>query len=178
MGPVARKEEARKIEEAKEGRHRRALSREAVGSDLKEAIHEMGLMEDIVRDEACEKGIVKGGGIRKTDKADVAIFKGLKLDSVPAWAEYGQGRGRGRGRGDANPNWGCGGARGGQGSRGARGRGGRGDRGHGGARGGQGSRGARGRGGRGDRGGGGDLLSGGNIEAITEWRASQRWQGY
>jgi hypothetical protein len=56
---------------------------------LKEAIREMGLMEDIVRDEAMEKGIVRGGGIRKSDKADVAIFRGIKIDSVPAWANYG-----------------------------------------------------------------------------------------
>jgi hypothetical protein len=100
----------------------------------------MGLMEDVVRDEACEKGIVKGGGIRKKDKADVSIFRGIKLDSVPAWAEYSRGRG-------------VRGARGGQGLRGARGGGGGYDS-RGGARGGQGSRGARARG-RG-RGGGGD----------------------
>jgi hypothetical protein len=91
MGPDARKEEARKIEESKEVRRKRALSREAVGSGLKEAIREMGLMEDIVRDEAMEKGIVRGGGIRKSDKADVAIFRGIKIDSVPAWANYGRG---------------------------------------------------------------------------------------
>jgi hypothetical protein len=105
MGPDARKEESRRIEENKECRHKRALYREAVGSGLKEAIREMGMMEDIARDEAGEKGIIKGGGIRMSDKADVAIFRGLKLDSVPAWAEYGRGRGRGGlGRGgDSNP---------------------------------------------------------------------------
>jgi hypothetical protein len=64
-----------------------------VGSGLKEAIRDMGLMEDLVRDEACEKGIIKGGGIRKNDKADVAIFRGIKLNEVPAWADYGRGRG-------------------------------------------------------------------------------------
>jgi hypothetical protein len=96
MGPDDRKEEARRKEEGQVGRRKRALTRKAVGSGLKEAIREMGLMEDIVRNEACEKGIVKGGGIRKKDKADVAIFRGIKLDAVPAWAEYGRGRG-GRG---------------------------------------------------------------------------------
>jgi hypothetical protein len=84
MGPDTRKEEARRMEEAQVGRRKRALTREAVGSGLKEAIREMGLTEDVIRDEACEKGIVKGGGIRKKDKADVSIFRGIKLDSVPA----------------------------------------------------------------------------------------------
>jgi hypothetical protein len=148
MGPEARKEEARKIEENKAGRHKMALSREAVGSGLKEAIREMGLMEDIVRDEAREKGIIRGGGIRKSDKADVSIFKGIKIDSVPAWSNYGRGRGSKGIRGGTSHD----GARGGQGLRGARARGrgrggGEGDRGRGGrggARGGQGTRGARG----------------------------------
>jgi hypothetical protein len=67
MGPDARKEEAHRMEVAQAGRRRRALAREAVGSGLKEAIRDMGLMEDLVRDEACEKGIIKGGGIRKND---------------------------------------------------------------------------------------------------------------
>jgi hypothetical protein len=156
MGPAAWQEEARRIEEAKVTRRKRALNREAVGASLKEAIREMGMMEDIVRDEACEKGIVKGGGIRKKDKADVSIFCGIKLDSVPAWADYCRGRGRGRGnvsvRGHVR-----GGAGGVQGLRGARGRG----RGRGGARGGQGSRRAHGRG-RG-RGGSSQSLTGSNA---------------
>jgi hypothetical protein len=170
-----RKEEARRMEEAQVGRRKRALTREAVGSGLKEAIREMGLTEDVIRDEACEKGIVKGGGIRKKDKADVSIFRGIKLDSVPAWAEYSRGRG-------------VMGARGGQGLRGARGGGG-GHGSRGGARGGQGLRGARargrgrggvdsrGRGGgdsrgrgrnraRGGRGGSQALLSGSNLSVI------------
>jgi hypothetical protein len=144
-----------------------------VGSGLKEAIRDIGLMEDLVRDEACEKGIIKGGGIRKNDKADVAIFRGIKLNEVPAWADYGRGRG-------------ARGARGGQGLRGARGGGGRGRGGHdsrSGARGGQGSRGARARGrgrgggdsrvGRGGKSrgrgrGGSQTLSGANVSVITE----------
>jgi hypothetical protein len=141
MGPAARKEEARRIEEAKATRRKRALNREAVGASLKESVREMGMMEDIVRDEACEKGIVKGGGIRKKDKAVVSIFRGIKLDSVPAWANYGRGRGRGRGGASVSARGDGRGARGGQGIRGARGRG----RGRGGARGGN-SRGARGSG--------------------------------
>jgi hypothetical protein len=116
MGPDARKEEAHRIEEKKESRRKRALDREAVGSGLKEAIRKMGMLEDIARDEAGQKGIVQGGGIRMSDKADVAIFIGLKLDSVPAWAEYGPGRGRGRGRGQGDSNRGRGDA---QGARGA-----------------------------------------------------------
>jgi hypothetical protein len=156
MGPDARKEEARRIEEKKESRCKRALDREAVGSGLKEAIREMGMMEDIARHEAGEKGIIQGGGIRMSDKADVVIFRGLKLDSVPAWAEYGQGGGRGQGRGgDSNPNWDRGGARGGQGSRVARGRGCYDSQGHG--------RVARGRG-RGS----GETLSGSNLSRIGD----------
>jgi hypothetical protein len=167
------------MEEAQVGRRKRALTREAVGSGLKEAIREMGLTEDVIRDEACEKGIVKGGGIRKKDKADVSIFRGIKLDSVPAWAEYSRGRGvmgaRGgqglRGaRGGGHDS--RGGARGGQGLRGARargrGRGGVDSRGRGGGdsrgRGGGDSRG-RGRN-RGGRGGSQALLSGSNLSVI------------
>jgi hypothetical protein len=181
MGPDARKEEARRMEEAQVGRRKRALTREAVGSGLKEAIREMGLMEDIVHDEACEKGIVKGGGIRKKDKADVAIFRGIKLDAVPAWAEYGRGRGGRGSRGGQGLRGALGGsgARGGQGLRGARGGGRGGYDSRGGARGGQGSRGARGRGrgrGRGGggespgrgRGGGSQTLSGANVSVIAE----------
>jgi hypothetical protein len=41
MGPNARKEEARKIEESKVVRRKRALCREAVGSGLKEAVREI-----------------------------------------------------------------------------------------------------------------------------------------
>jgi hypothetical protein len=180
-GPESREEEARRIEDTKDDRRKKALSREAVGSRLKEAIREMGLMEDIVRDEAMEKGIIRGGGIRKSDKADVSIFRGIKIDSVPAWANYGRGRGVRGIRGGTNPNrGGHDGARGGQGLRGARGGrgrcrgGGEGDRGRGGrgargARGGQGSWGARGGGrGRGGRNDSSDLLSGGNVEAITD----------
>jgi hypothetical protein len=43
------------------GRRKRALTREAVGSGLKEAVRDMGLAEDVVRDEAAEKGVVQGG---------------------------------------------------------------------------------------------------------------------
>jgi hypothetical protein len=93
MGPASRKEEARRMEVAQAGHRKRALTREAVGSGLKDAIREMGLTEDVIQDEASEKGIVKGGGIRKKDKADVSIYRGIKLDSVLAWAEYGRGRG-------------------------------------------------------------------------------------
>jgi hypothetical protein len=175
MGPDARKEEARRMEEAKVGRRKRALTREAVGSGLKEAIREMGLMEDIVRAEACEKGIVKGGGIRKKDKADVAIFRGIKLDAVPAWAEYGRGRGGRGSRGGQGLRGALGGsgARGGQGLRGARGGGRGGYDSRGGARGGQGLQGARGRGRGGEssgRGGGGgsQTLSGANVSVIAE----------
>jgi hypothetical protein len=90
MGPEARKEEARRTEEAQAGRRRRALAREAVRSDLKEAIREMGMMEDIVRDEACEKGIVKGGGIRKRDKADVAGLITAEADEPEEDRAYGE----------------------------------------------------------------------------------------
>jgi hypothetical protein len=123
----------------------------------------MGLAEDIIRDEAMEKGVVIGGGIRRMDKADVAIFRGIKMDSIPAWSDYGCGRGRGRG--DAKPNWARGGARGGQGLRGARGVRGRGGRGRGDANRGRG----RGRqGGRGAGRGSNDLLSGSNVEAVPD----------
>jgi hypothetical protein len=49
MRPAAPKEEARRIEEAKATRRRRALNREAVGASLKEAVREMGMTEDIIR---------------------------------------------------------------------------------------------------------------------------------
>jgi hypothetical protein len=168
MGPDSRKEETRRMEEAQVGRRKRALTREAVGSGLKEAIREMGLTEDVIRDKACQKGIVKGGGIRKKDKADVSIFRGIKLDSVPAWAEYSRGRGvmgarGGHGLRGAHGGHDNRGARGGQGLRGAlargRGRGGIDSRGRG-----SGGRGGRG-GGRG-RGRGQELLLGSNLSVI------------
>jgi hypothetical protein len=43
MGPASRKEEAQRMEAAQVARRKRALTREAVGSGLKEAIREMGL---------------------------------------------------------------------------------------------------------------------------------------
>jgi hypothetical protein len=162
MGPDARKEEARKIEESKAARRRRALGREAVGSGLREAVRESGLAEDIIRDEAMAKGVVSGGGIRRMDKADLAISRGIQMDSLPAWADHGRGRGRGRGT-----NWSRGGGRGGlRGARGSRGRGGRG-----------GSRGdVKARGGRGGRGGRGTItdLTGGNVEAVPDRKAGKR----
>jgi hypothetical protein len=169
MGPDSRKEETRRMEEAQVGRRKRALTREAVGSGLKEAIREMGLTEDVIRDKACQKGIVKGGGIRKKDKADVSIFRGIKLDSVPAWAEYSRGRGvmgarGGHGLRGAHGGHDNRGARGGQGLRGAlargRGRGGIDSRGRG-----SGGRGGRG-GGRNRGGSGQPLLSGSNLSVI------------
>jgi hypothetical protein len=108
MGPASRKVETKRMEAAQAGRRKRALSREAVGSGLKDVIRDMGMTEDVIRDEARKKGVVKGGGIRKKDKADVSICRGIRLDSVPAWADYGRGRGVTTG------------ARGGYGSRGAR----------------------------------------------------------
>jgi hypothetical protein len=123
MGPAARKEETRQMEgPSQPGRRKRALTREAVGSGLKEAVRDMGLAEDVVRDEAREKGVVQGGGIRWKEKADISIFRGIKMDSVPAWADFG-GRGRAGGRGTA---MGSRGARGEGGGRGSRGRGGQG----------------------------------------------------
>jgi hypothetical protein len=89
MGPASRKEETKRMMEAQVGRGKRALTREAVGSGLKEAIREMGMTEDVIRDESREKGIVQGGGIRWKDKADVTIYRGIKLHSVPAWSDYG-----------------------------------------------------------------------------------------
>jgi hypothetical protein len=116
MGLAARKEETKRMEGSQAGRRKRALTREAVGSGLKETIRDMGMAEDVIRDEAREKGVIQGGGIRWKDKADVSIFRGIKMDSVPAWADFGRGRGGGRGV--------VMGARGGYGSRGARGDGG------------------------------------------------------
>jgi hypothetical protein len=165
MGPKARKEEARKVEETKATRRKRALNREAVASGLREVVREAGLAEDIVRDESMEKGIVPGGGIRRMDKADLAISRAIKMDSIPAWAEHGRGRGRGN-RGA--PNWARGGTRGGV--RGARGVGvrgrGRGDAGR-----------SRGRGGRGGRGRGKsqDLeMTGGNSEAVPDRKGKRK----
>jgi hypothetical protein len=76
MGPAGRKEEAKQMEVSQGGRRKRALTREAVGSGLNDAIREMGMTEDVIRDEAFESGAVKGGGIRKIHKADVAIYRG------------------------------------------------------------------------------------------------------
>jgi hypothetical protein len=157
MGPSARIEEAKKIEASKAARRRRALCREAVAAGLKEAVRETGLAEDIVREEAMDKGIVSGGGIRRVDKADLSISRGIKMDSLPAWAEHGRGRGRGS-SGSRGNTWTRGGSRGGRGTRGTRGKGGRG-----------GGGGSRGRGGRGGRGKGKVTdLTGGNTEAVPE----------
>jgi hypothetical protein len=93
MGPAGREEEAKRMAVSQGGRRKRALTREAVGSGLNDAVREMGMTEDVIWDEARESGAVKGGGIRKIHKADVAIYRGIKMDSVPAWANYGQGRG-------------------------------------------------------------------------------------
>jgi hypothetical protein len=165
MGPKARKEEARKVEENKATRRKRALNREAVASGLREVVCEAGMAEDIVRDESMEKGIVPGGGIRRMDKADLSISRAIKMDSLPAWADHGRGRGRGN-RGA--PNWARGGTRGGV--RGARGVGvrgrGRGDAGR-----------SRGRGGRGGRGRGKsqDLeMTGGNSEAVPDRKGKRK----
>jgi hypothetical protein len=153
MGPKARLEEAKKIEASKAARRRRALCRESVAAGLKEAVREAGLAEDIVREEAMDKGVVSGGGIRRMDKADLFISRSIKMDSLPAWADHGRGRGRGRGNTSTR-----GGPRGShRGTRGARGRGGRGG-------GGGGSRGRGGRGGRGKT----TELTGGNMEAVPE----------
>jgi hypothetical protein len=176
MGPAARKEETRRMEGSSQpGRRKRALTREAVGSGLKEAVRDMGLAEDVVRDEAREKGVVQGGGIRWKEKADISIFRGIKMDSVTAWADYG-GRGRAGGRGTVMGTRGSRGEGGGGGSRGRGGRvigdrGGRGrgrgvgDRGRGGSDRGRGVRGGyRGRGwGRGTN---QQVLSGSNVSAV------------
>jgi hypothetical protein len=69
MGPAGRKEEAKRMAVSQGGRRKRALTREAVGSGLNDAIREMGMTEDVIRDEARESGAVKGGGIRKIHKA-------------------------------------------------------------------------------------------------------------
>jgi uncharacterized membrane protein YgcG len=151
MGPKSRMEEANKIEASKAARRRRALCREAVAAGLREAVRESGLAEDIVREEAMDKGIVPGGGIRRVDLADLSISRGRKMDSLKAWADHGRGRGRG-GRGSTL-------ARGGRGSRGRGGRGG--------SSGGGGRGGSRGRGGRGGRGKAADL-TGGNAEEVPE----------
>jgi hypothetical protein len=172
MGPAARKEETRRMEgPSQPGRRKRALTREAVGSGLKEAVRDMGLAEDVVRDEALEKGVVQGGGIRWKEKADISIFRGIKMDSVPAWADFG-GRGRAGGHGTVMGTRGAGGEGGGRGSRGRGGRGvgnrgGRGvaERGRGGNDRGRGIRGGyRGRG-RG-RGTNQQVLSGSNVSAV------------
>jgi hypothetical protein len=176
MGPAARKEETSRMEGSSQpGRRKRALTREAVGSGLKEAVRDMGLAEDVVRDEAREKGIVQGGGIRWKEKADISIFRGIKMDSVPAWADYG-GRGRAGGRGTVMGARGSRAEGGGVGSRGRGGRGigdrggrgggrGVGDRGRGGSDRGRGVRGGyRGRG-RG-RGSSQQVLSGSNVTAV------------
>jgi hypothetical protein len=170
MGPKSRKEEARKVEENKTSRRKRALCREAVGYGLREVIREAGMAEDIVRDEAMEKGVpgITGGGIRRMDKADLAIARGINMDSLPAWAEHGRGRGRGIGRGNRGSKPARGGAqgtRGGFGSRGGGG-GGRGDAAK-----------NRGRGGRGGRGKGkhSDFeWTGGNSEAVPERKGKRK----
>jgi hypothetical protein len=171
MGPKSRKEEARKLEENKISRRKRALCREAVGYGLREVIREAGMAEDIVRDEAMEKGVpgITGGGIRRMDKADLAIARGIHMDSLPAWAEHGRGRGRGKGRGDRGSKPARGGAqvtRGGFGSRGG-GVGGRGDAGK-----------YRGRGGRGGGRGRGKHSdfewTGGNTEAVPERKGKRK----
>jgi hypothetical protein len=148
------------------GRRKRALTREAVGSGLNDAIREMGMTEDVIRDEARESGAVKGGGIRKIHKADVAIYRGIKMDSVPAWANYGRGRGvtgargsvrgaRGGSDGSLPDGQGRGSGAGARGRGESRGRGGGRGRGKSEGRGGEGTVGARsdrGRGGGSDRG--------------------------
>jgi hypothetical protein len=145
------------------------LCREAVGCGLREVIREAGMAEDIVRDEAMEKGVpgIPGGGIRRMDKADLAIARSIKMDSLPAWVEHGRGRGRGRGRGDRKPsNWSRGGAQGARGGFGTRG---------GGGRGGDAGR-YRGRGGRGGRGRGKQNLemTGGNTEAVPDRKGKRK----
>jgi hypothetical protein len=167
MGPKARKEEARKVEEQKASRRKRALCREAVAAGLREVVREAGLAEDIVRDEAMEKGVVPGGGIRRMDKADLSISRSIQMDSLPAWADHGRGRGRGRGNRGFQPR---GGTRGSE--RGARGGGLRGRGGRGGER-------LRGRGGRGGRGRGksnaNDLeMTGGNAEAVPDRKGKRK----
>jgi hypothetical protein len=163
MGPKARKEEARKVEETKATRRKRALNREAVASGLREVVREAGLAEDIVRDESMGKGVVPGGGIRRMDMADLSISRAINMDSIPAWAEHGRGRGRGN-RGA--PNWSRGGTRGGRGARGAgRGRG-RGDAGR--------SRGRGGRGGRGRGKSGDPEMTGGNSEAVPDRKGKRK----
>jgi hypothetical protein len=151
MGPKAREEEAKRLEETKVARRKRALTKEAVASGLREVIREAGMAEDIIRDESME--VVSGGGIRRMDLADLSISRAIKMDSLPAWAEHGRGRGRGN-RGATNWSRGSGS----RGSRGARGRG-RGDAGR--------SRGRGGTGGRRGRGKPGDPeMTGGNSEAV------------
>jgi hypothetical protein len=172
MGPKARKEESRKVEEGKLARRRRALCREAVGSGLREVIREAGMAEDIVRDEAMGKGLpgIPGGGIRKVDVADLAISRSIKMDSIPAWIDHGRGRGRARGRKPSNWSRGGGGAQGGRGSRGGLATRGGGDR--GGDRGGR----YRGRAGRGGgKGRGKDLeMTGGNSEAVPNRKGKRK----
>jgi hypothetical protein len=185
MGPAGRLEEAKRMATSQAGRRKRALTREAVGSGLNDAVREMGMAEDVIRDESRESGAVTGGGIRKTHKADVAIYRGIKMDSVPAWAHYGRGRGgmgargaRGGGGGGNDSFPAAGGrGRGYSGGRGEnRGRGGGRGRGKGEGRGSGGTVVARGRGvsdrgrkgnSRRGRGGTQPLLSGSNLSTST-----------
>jgi hypothetical protein len=132
---------------------------------LREVVREAGLAEDIVRDEAMEKGVVPGGGIRRMDKADLSITRSIKMDSLPAWADHVRGRGRGRGIRGFQP-------RGGGSDRGVRGGGQRGRGGRGVERSrGRGLRGARGRG----RGHSDDLeMTGGNAEAVPDRKGKRK----
>jgi hypothetical protein len=169
MGPKARAEEARRVEEHKTTRRKRALCREAVGAGLREVVREAGLAEDIVRDEAMVKGVpgITGGGIRRMDKADITISRGINMDSIPAWADHGRGRGRGGGnRGSRGRGGSVRGARGAA-PRGRGGRGGRGD-----AK----FRGRGGRGGRGKASGHYDDLemTGGNSEAVPDRKGKRK----
>jgi hypothetical protein len=185
MGPASRGEEAKRMAISQGNRRKRALAREAVGSGLSDAVREMGMTEDVIRDEARESGTVKNGGIRNIHKADVAIYRGIKMDSVPAWASYGRGRGaagaRGMRGGGHGPQDGQGRGSGTVAPLRARGRGG--GRGGGLGRGGQGNsegsgsvgagagrgrgRGSRGRGtNRKGKGGNQQLLSGSNLSTV------------
>jgi hypothetical protein len=176
MGPASRQEEAKRMAVSQTGRRKRALTREAVGSGLVDAVREMGMTEDVIRDESRESG-VKGGGISKVHKADVAIYRGIKMDSITAWANYGRGRGtmgaRGM-RGGGSLALGDGLGRGSSRGRGElRGRGGGRGRGKSEGRGGVGTVGARGRGGanirkQNSRRGRGLPLTGSNISPPSD----------